>query len=252
MKALQVKNHLAKVVKFWTPLGLLALYQQRRYNAPPPFPDVPLQLPVRELSDLFTGIRDVQITLTVSQIPLTEGMVLPLRELVTVAAICKYVNPSTVFEIGTYTGMTTRLMAEHTSDSTHIYTLDLPPGQGLPSATLGREFHTGTSAGKITQLWGNSETFEFSPYFGQMDLVFVDGSHKYRFVQADSETAFNLLSPRGTIIWDDYVWNYKDIDGADVARYLNRFASTGECFQIAGTRLAIYIRSGEMSAPRAD
>lgn len=247
-----MKNQLAKVVKFWTPVGLLGLYQQRRYNAPPPFPDVPLQLPVRELTDLFGGISQTQVTLSVSQIPLSEEMILPLRELVTVAAICNFFNPSTIFEIGTYTGMTTRLMAEHTNDSTRIYTLDLPTEYGSPSGNVGHEFHDSAARRKIIQLWGNSETFDFSPYFGRMDLVFVDGSHQYRFVQADSETAFKLLSPRGIIIWDDYGWGYKDMDCADVARYLNRFASTGECFQIAGTRLAIYIRSGGTSNGSAE
>ena len=63
-------------------------------------------------------------------------------------------------------------------------------------------------AGRITQLFGDSATFDFSAHHGRAGLVFVDGSHAHDYVLADSETALKLLAPKGVIIWHDYgVWD---------------------------------------------
>ena len=61
---------------------------------------------------------------------------------------------------------------------------------------------------RITQLYGDSASFDFSPWYGQMDFVFVDGAHAYNYVVNDTNIALKLLNPRGgIIIWHDYgVW----------------------------------------------
>ena len=68
------------------------------------------------------------------------------------------------------------------------------------------EFFAGSRyADKICQLFGNSITFDYSPYENAIDLVVVDADHSYDFVRPDTESAFRLLRPGGTILWDDYV-----------------------------------------------
>ena len=42
-------------------------------------------------------------------------------------------------------------------------------------------------AGKVEQLFADSKTLDVSPWAGQCDLVFVDGSHAYSYVVSDSE-----------------------------------------------------------------
>jgi len=50
-------------------------------------------------------------------------------------------------------------------------------------------------------------TFDFSAHHGRAGLVFVDGSHSYEYVIADTETAARLVAPKGVVIWHDYgVW----------------------------------------------
>jgi hypothetical protein len=89
---------------------------------------------------------------------------------------------------------------------------------------------------RITALIGDSATFDFAPYRGAIDFVYVDGAHSYDYVRNDTEAALGLLSPNGVIAWDDY----PAISG--VYRALNELAPTlsGSLFHILGTRLAVY------------
>jgi hypothetical protein len=59
---------------------------------------------------------------------------------------------------------------------------------------------------RITQLYGDSDTFDYSPYCNCMDLIFVDASHSYSYMKSDSENAFKIPSRNGTIVWDDYTY----------------------------------------------
>jgi predicted O-methyltransferase YrrM len=59
-------------------------------------------------------------------------------------------------------------------------------------------------ASKIIQVWGNSATFDFSPWHNKVDLVYVDGAHTYQFVKSDIENALKMLRPGGSIVFDDF------------------------------------------------
>lgn len=125
-------------------------------------------------------------------------------------------RPERIFEIGTSLGHTTALFAMNTPESTRLFTLDLPPEAAIPSGVtelylielarkrLGEAFRDTNWAARITQLYGDSLTFDFSPYYDSMDLVTVDGSHSYRFVQSDSFNAFRMIRPGGVVVWHDY------------------------------------------------
>jgi|TARA_B100000315_G_C14474545_1_gene539976 hypothetical protein len=65
---------------------------------------------------------------------------------------------------------------------------------------------------KIKRLFGDSATFDFTPYYNAFDVVFIDSSHRYENVLIDSENALKLLKNRkGIIIWDDYVIEKKGV-----------------------------------------
>jgi predicted O-methyltransferase YrrM len=125
-------------------------------------------------------------------------------------------RPEKIFEIGTSQGRTTALMAMNAPLTTRIFTLDLPPDLAVPDhATdmhlielarreLGIAFRDSPWQLRITQLMGDSGTFDFSPYYDAMDLVTIDGSHTYEFVRSDSLNAFRMIRPGGVILWHDY------------------------------------------------
>jgi predicted O-methyltransferase YrrM len=179
-----------------------------------------------------------------------------LFELLAIASLVKQYQPKRLFEIGTFDGRTTVNMALNTTIDAHVYSLDLPASHisktAFPLAkhevvfadkkNSGIRFLSHTIAQNITQLFGDSATFDYLPYTGNMDLVFIDGSHAYDYVQSDTVNAFSLLKKEGGIlIWHDLgVW-----DG--VTQYLNEQYQNNPVFKnmvhIKDTSIAILIVS---------
>ena len=166
------------------------------------------------------------------------------------AALAMLLEAERIFEIGTYAGETTWVLA-HNRPNARVHTLDLPGPEAVASAGLeltdpeyferwdrGRYFRGTPEAERITQLRGDSATFDFSPYSGAMDLVFIDASHSYSYVRSDTDAAFGMLSELGMIVWDDYSYY------PGVYAYLNEIAPSLDrpIFHILGTRLAVYSR----------
>ena len=154
------------------------------------------------------------------------------------ASLAGLLQPERIFEIGTFDGATSLLLARMVPGA-RIYTLDLPPGHvdGTNDVALARvdgagsKFRDTPEADRITQLYGDSRTFDFSPFYNKMDMVVVDGSHKAECVIPDSENALKMVSPRGVVVWDDYAPKWPDVvlavddaakrHGVFVARLLN-------------------------------
>lgn len=214
-------------------------------NAVADFESAPsCRLPKITLQELFAGIQTMRLPMTV--IP-PDDHELPADEYLCMAGLVKALAPRRVFEIGTNRGRTTRLFGEMSPAGAKIYTLDLPPeemltGQCFPEARrelIGEAYRKSPVRRKITQLYGNSHTFNFSPYAGRMDLVFIDGDHSYQGVKSDTEHALKMLAPGGVILWDDYIQcDY----GIDVMHYLHELAKTKPVRQLHNTRLAFYRR----------
>ena len=108
-------------------------------------------------------------------------------------------------------------MAANSLPDARIYTLDLPnesqtelpidPGEKkyIDKETSGARFIGTDCEPKITQLYGDSATFDFSPYHDTVDMIFVDGAHSYDYVLHDSRGALKLLRDgKGLILWHDY------------------------------------------------
>lgn len=143
-------------------------------------------------------------------------------------------NPQKVFEIGTFNGRTTINFAINTDLNSKIYTLDLPPDEvdktKLNIEEVEKKFieknisgelyriYQGTEKDKIIQLYGDSANFDFSEFNGEMDFIFIDGSHHYDYVKNDTEIALKMIRENGYIFWHDYnsIW-------PGVVAYLNEF-----------------------------
>jgi hypothetical protein len=131
---------------------------------------------------------------------------------------------SEIVEIGTFDGRTTINLALNAPTNSSIFTLDLLPHQhtrfqlevgerkyvenSRPGVRFGQcPDWLSDSARRITPLFGDSATFDWSNHYGKAGLVFVDGSHSYDYTRADSATAMQLVAVNGAVIWHDYgVW----------------------------------------------
>jgi len=175
-----------------------------------------------------------------------------LEELFILVELLQTCQPTTCFEIGTYDGRTALNMAANTSDDAVIYTLDLPREQidstifpldpldldVVKKETSGARYHSTEWECKIQQLYGDSAAFDYTPYQGKIDFVFVDGSHTYDYVLSDSRKAISLLrNEKGIILWHDYPNIYSVLKGINYLQATDsRFAGIRH---IEGTRFAV-------------
>jgi predicted O-methyltransferase YrrM len=171
-----------------------------------------------------------------------------------IATLVAHFKPKTVFEIGTYDGFSTLHFEENAPVDTIVYTLDLPkdrtgiklkndPSEAhrdIKNINMNalRQFHGRSKAGRIIELFGDSMSFDFSPYYGKMDLVFIDANHSYSYVKADTQNALKMLSPQGVILWHDY-----DFIHPGVFRVVNETAKGKQVFYIERTRFAIFLNA---------
>lgn len=138
-------------------------------------------------------------------------------ELKVICQIIRKYQPMRIFEIGTFQGRTTLNMALN-APKAQIFTLDLPAEElsdtkmqiekaeeAYVNKTLsGERFLNHPAQKNIEQLFGDSATFDFSPYYNSIDLMFVDGSHAYEYVINDTDRALKLVRKGGIILWHDY------------------------------------------------
>ena len=155
-------------------------------------------------------------------------------DLTALTAIAKARNPRVCFEIGTGHGRTTLALARNTPPETSIYSLDLSTADHTGSV-----FRGCPEEAKITRLMADSTNFDFSPWKGRVDMVFVDGSHEYEAVKHDTKVAFELVAKNGVILWDDFAPGWYGVVKA--IRESPRRASIN---YIWGTKLAYYENCG--------
>lgn len=166
-------------------------------------------------------------------------------------------NARTLFEFGTCTGKTAYLWAANCPPEGKVFTLTLAPDQVTsyqgaaeddPEAAEAAKVESAFTrfvysdtpvAGKVAQLYGDSKTFDETPYRDACDLVFVDGSHAYTYVKSDSEKALRMVRPGGVVLWHDYCGPRR---AKGVFRCLNELAARLPLMHLAGTSLVAYRR----------
>ncbi len=167
------------------------------------------------------------------------------------ASVVRAVQPRSILEFGTFLGLGTLTMALNAPADCRIFTVDLPDdaivndGHRLNDADRAlierRRHRTGEAfagtrvADRITQVRADSLTWRPPADLGTFDLVLIDGGHSTPVVKADTENAFALLAPGGTVLWDDYFHLYPD-----VVEYLDGLADGGRRLAaIRGTNVVI-------------
>lgn len=159
------------------------------------------------------------------------------------SGLAKRLGAETIFEIGTFTGVTAWTLANNTRAVVH--TLDLPGDDRarLPIEDRDRLFRAPGErlfevlGGNVHQHWGDSATFDFSPFYGRCDLVYVDGAHSYDYVRSDTEQALKMRTPGGAIVWDDYSRRWPG-----VTRFLNEFDR--KIYRVPGLALVVLLDAG--------
>lgn len=215
----------------------------RKYNLPD-------GLPLLEINQLFPNF-----TQTVRPYAYLSGATMPI-DIAFLKALAQQYHAQSYFEIGTWRGESVANMAEVVPECT---TFNLPKDEILQLSGNERyaDLHAFFSKNlpNVKQLLGNSLTFDFTPYHKQFDMVFIDGDHHYEAVKKDTETAFNLIKGRSSVIvWHDYAldpetirWNVMEaiLDGAPKDK-------RGNIYHVSNTLCAVYLpekRNSEVLVP---
>jgi predicted O-methyltransferase YrrM len=156
------------------------------------------------------------------------------------ARLCRSIKAKTAFEIGTFRGRTATLLAKNVTGQ--VYTLDLPkkPEDAIAiDARLMLEEKSGHllagTNGRVKQLWGDSRTFDFSPYHGQMDIVWADAGEPEENVLADLKHGREMLTPDGILMRHDFSVIHPTIRGA-----IMEFSRQHRGFYFEGTTIAAF------------
>ena len=158
-------------------------------------------------------------------------------------------RPRRIVEIGTSTGSGTNVLCRAMrirrfwyNGGRRVLSIDVPPGTDSSIIYPGDEPEDGhpAEAGSecrfpYDQLFGDSGTFDFSPYY-PIDAWFIDGKHSYDYVVRDSEQA--LRSRPHLVIWHDL-----QIDGVHRAiRDVMASRPEFDVYRIGDTRVGAAIR----------
>jgi hypothetical protein len=191
------------------------------------------------------ALGDASQPLVLPDLVAADGNV-SLLELGVLARLVRSRSPRVIWEIGTFDGRTTRVLAANAPDA-EVHTLDLPPSAESAHALSGAErqfvekdasgarFVGTAEAARITQHLGDSARYDLAPWGGRTDLVFVDGSHVEAYVRSDTARARALTDGRSAVVvWHDYgAW-------PDVTRVLDELAAVEPLYRVAGTTLVVW------------
>ncbi|MEA5581268.1 class I SAM-dependent methyltransferase [Nodularia harveyana UHCC-0300] len=185
-------------------------------------------LPIR-LEDIINTDEQTSVTLADWNKDLGAGT---LWDLFAICLITKVRSPPICFEIGTGHGRTTLHLALNSPKESEIFTLDIST-----DPIVGSIFRDHIAGKAVHSLVGDSKTFDFTPWKSRVDLVLVDGNHEYEAVMRDTAIAFELVSPDGCILWDDFTPGWPG-----VVQSLRETAQKHKIRRIVGTKLAYFAK----------
>jgi predicted O-methyltransferase YrrM len=188
------------------------------------------------------------------QLGLTEGAVLfpvfypieanedaPAADLLFLLNLARTSGAKRILEIGTFRARTSYALHLNCPQAA-LMSYDI---QRLPS-----RFRTSLEAEPGVELrdgpfTGDAGRLRAEPPF---DLIFVDGSHLYDDVLADSALAFEIVAPGGCIVWHDYRENNLHTRALRVPEALRSLAVAGrEIVHVQGTTCAFFRRPSGQS-----
>lgn len=196
-------------------------------------------LPVVNLETLFPNFEQL-----VTPYSYLSGMTLPI-DLALLKALAEKIKAEKYFEIGTWRGES---VANVASVVPQCFSMNLSREEilslGYPQEYADLHCFFSEKLHNVTQLWGNSNHFDFSPYFGQYDLIFVDGDHHAEAVCRDTRTAFKLRrNEQSIIVWHDYALDTETIRWSVLSGILE--GCPEECrknlYHVSNTLCAVYL-----------
>jgi len=177
--------------------------------------------------------------------PLTflDGGSLP-TDLMLLATLAEGIGGCRYFEIGTWRGESVAIMAARCAS---CHTLCLTDAQmrkmGMHERTIQSHGMFSRGLENVTQLRGDSASFDFGGLKQRFDLVFIDGDHHYDRVLSDTRNVFeHLAHERTVVVWHDYGFHPDKVRFEVMAAILDGAGPerAGTIYHVAHTKCAVY------------
>ncbi len=215
-------------------------------------------IPVKSVYDVFPQLKRTELG------PMASTCVLHIANDHTLGGISDYESwilcnlakiAKRIFEFGTATGKTTYLLAANSPEGCEVISVTLGPEQhndyhheasdarsdsraAISESCFENFIYTNTKEEKkIQQLFSDSKQLKLEQYKGQVDLVFIDGSHARSYVENDTNIALMMLRPGGVIVWHDYR-GIETVPG--VFEALNAMSNNIKLTHLLGTSMVVY------------
>ena len=211
---------------------------------------LPHRFPVRYVCEQGWGTTDPDERIVLPS-RLGGGGGTHLQELASLAVVTGVLKPKKVFEIGTFTGLTTCIFVFNAPPGATIITLDLPPDSPLENVRdsnylpsdvqlvqereAGRFIREFGLQDRCQQIYCDSLQFDHSPHRRSVELGFIDGAHDLLHVRNDTRKMAEMMADRGLVFWHDYggKGGFRPL-----ANYLEILAKRIPVFRIIGSSLA--------------
>lgn len=104
-------------------------------------------------------------------------------------------QPQRVFEIGTGLGIASQCFLSNMDDGV-VLSMDM------------QDRYIMAADKRLIKIYADSLQFDFSRWYNQVTLFFIDGDHSYNAVYTDSRNALKCIRDDGYIIWHDFHPDY--------------------------------------------
>jgi predicted O-methyltransferase YrrM len=198
-------------------------------------------LPELDLLDLFPAFEESVTPYAYLEGGSTTIDLALLKALARRYAACRY------FEIGSWRGESLANVASVASECISLSLSDQEMrSAGWDDRYLATARFFSRALKNVVHIGHDSRTFDYTPYLGSCDLVFIDGDHSYDGVRSDTGHAFRLLrDERSVIVWHDYMRTSEDdLLWGVIAGLLDGAPSTARrhIYHVSNTLCAIYIQ----------
>lgn len=172
----------------------------------------------------------------------------PTRDLIPLCAEIRRIPAHRIFEFGTFTGLTTLTMLFNAPHDAEIWTIDINAkmrasmrelnawNKAIDANDIGKYIKKSRESKRIHQIILNSFELDITPFRASMDFIYIDACHNYRNVMNDTDKAFEMLSPGGSILWHDY----PTFPG--IKKHLEELPLKRRPARIEGTNIALFRR----------
>lgn len=194
--------------------------------------------------------------------PQEQGGSLNVIESIMLLKLMRVVDPTYIFEFGTYKGLTTRLLLENLPNKNianeRIFTLDLPSTEGISfqgddekvavdAVNFKRKYLFSKNRHLVKQLLQDCLAFDETQFLKKFQFIFIDGNHALNYVKSDTVKAFAMLADSPScIVWHDYM----NPQFPELTAYIEELATTKKIYRIEDTMIAFHLTGKEVPTQR--